>query len=56
MAFRSLLLASAIVALTALPGRAQESLVTYKLLSPEIALDSPVPRSRNAASADIRWR
>ena len=51
MAFRSLLLASAIVALTALPGHAQESLVTYKLLSPEIALDSA-----RAALAECRKR
>lgn len=51
MAFRSLLLASAIVAVTVLPGRAQESLVTYKLLSPEIALDSA-----RAALAECRKR
>ena len=51
MAFRSLVLASAIVALTALPGHAQEALVTYKLLSPEIALDSA-----RAALAECRKR
>lgn len=51
MAFRSLVLASAIVALTALPGRAQEALVTYKLLSPELALDSA-----RAALAECRKR
>lgn len=51
MAFRSLVLASAIVALTALPGHAQETLVTYKLLSPELALDSA-----RAALAECRKR
>ena len=51
MAFRSLVLASAIVALTALPVHAQEALVTYKLLSPEIALDSA-----RAALAECRKR
>ena len=51
MALRGLLLASAIVALTALPGHAQEPLVTYKLLSPELALDSA-----RAALAECRKR
>ena len=51
MALRGLLLASAIVALTALPGHAQEPLVTYKMLSPEIALDSA-----RAALAECRKR
>ncbi|MDP1867738.1 heme-binding protein [Bradyrhizobium sp.] len=51
MAFRSLVLASAIVALTVLPVHAQEALVTYKLLSPEIALDSA-----RAALAECRKR
>ena len=51
MAFRSLVLASAIVALTVLPGHAQEALVTHKLLSPELALDSA-----RAALAECRKR
>ena len=51
MALRRLLLTSAIVALTALPGHAQEPLVTYKMLSPEIALDSA-----RAALAECRKR
>ena len=51
MALRGLLLASAIVALTVLPGHAQEPLVTYKMLSPEIALDSA-----RAALAECRKR
>jgi len=51
MALRGLLLASAIVALTALPGHAQEPLVTYRMLSPEIALDSA-----RAALAECRKR
>jgi len=51
MALRGLLLASAIVTLTALPGHAQEPLVTYKMLSPEIALDSA-----RAALAECRKR
>lgn len=51
MALRSLLAASAILALTAIPGNAQESLVTYKLLSPELALDSA-----RAALAECRKR
>lgn len=51
MVFRSLVLASAIVALTAVPGHAQEALVTYKLLSPELALDSA-----RAALAECRKR
>ena len=51
MALRGLLLASAIVALTALPGHAQEPLVTYKMLSPELALDSA-----RAALAECRKR
>ena len=51
MALRRLLLTSAIVALTALPGHAQEPLVTYKTLSPEIALDSA-----RAALAECRKR
>ncbi len=51
MALRGLLLAFAIVALTVLPGHAQEPLVTYKMLSPEIALDSA-----RAALAECRKR
>ena len=51
MALRGLLLASAIVALTVLPGHAQEPLVTYKMLSPEIALDCA-----RAALAECRKR
>jgi uncharacterized protein GlcG (DUF336 family) len=51
MALRGLLLASAIVAQTTLPGHAQEPLVTYKMLSPEIALDSA-----RAALAECRKR
>jgi uncharacterized protein GlcG (DUF336 family) len=51
MALRRLLAASAILALTAIPGNAQESLVTYKLLSPELALDSA-----RAALAECRKR
>jgi uncharacterized protein GlcG (DUF336 family) len=51
MALRSLLAASAILALTAIAGNAQESLVTYKLLSPELALDSA-----RAALAECRKR
>jgi len=46
-----MLAASAILALTAIPGNAQESLVTYKLLSPELALDSA-----RAALAECRKR
>jgi len=51
MALRGLLLASAIVALTVLPGHAQEPLVTYKTLSPELALDCA-----RAALAECRKR
>jgi uncharacterized protein GlcG (DUF336 family) len=51
MVLRNLLAASAILALTAIPGNAQESLVTYKLLSPELALDSA-----RAALAECRKR
>jgi uncharacterized protein GlcG (DUF336 family) len=51
MAFRSLVLASVFVALTALPSHAQVALVTYKSLSPEIALDSA-----RAALAECRKR
>lgn len=51
MAIRSLLAASAILALTTLSGHAQEPLVTYKLLSPELALDSA-----RAALAECRKR
>jgi uncharacterized protein GlcG (DUF336 family) len=51
MALRGLLLASAIVAQTTLPGHAREPLVTYKMLSPEIALDSA-----RAALAECRKR
>jgi uncharacterized protein GlcG (DUF336 family) len=40
MAFRSLMLTMIFVALTALPARAQEALVSFKSLSPELALDS----------------
>ncbi len=40
MAIRPLLAASALLALSTLSGHAQEALVTYKSLSPELALDS----------------
>lgn len=51
MAFRGLLMASAILALTAQSVRAQETLVTYKSLSPEFALESA-----RAALAECRKR
>jgi uncharacterized protein GlcG (DUF336 family) len=51
MAVRGWLLASAVVALTALPSHAQEPLVTFKALSPELALDSA-----RAALAECRKR
>jgi uncharacterized protein GlcG (DUF336 family) len=40
MTFRSSLTAAALLALTAVSAQAQEALVTYKVLSPELALDS----------------
>jgi uncharacterized protein GlcG (DUF336 family) len=40
MAIRTLLAASALLALSTLSGQAQDALVTYKSLSPELALDS----------------
>lgn len=40
MAIRTLLAASALIALSTLSGQAQDALVTYKSLSPELALDS----------------
>jgi uncharacterized protein GlcG (DUF336 family) len=51
MAFRGLLMASAILALTAQSVQAQETLVTYKSLSPEFALESA-----RAALAECRKR
>jgi uncharacterized protein GlcG (DUF336 family) len=40
MAIRTLLAAAALSVLSTLPGQAQDALVTYKSLSPELALDS----------------
>jgi uncharacterized protein GlcG (DUF336 family) len=51
MSFRGVLLATAVLASTALPGHAQEALVSFKSLSPELALDSA-----RAALAECRKR
>jgi uncharacterized protein GlcG (DUF336 family) len=51
MAIRTLLAASALLALFTLSGQAQDALVTYKSLSPELALDSA-----RAALAECRKR
>jgi uncharacterized protein GlcG (DUF336 family) len=51
MAIRTLLAASALLALSTLSGQAQDALVTYKSLSPELALESA-----RAALAECRKR